>query len=67
VEATWKGGVEALASGSGPVLDPTVYTGLLGTAFTCLKSYEVTRNHQDLLTCAEIIDTCANVARATTR
>ncbi|XP_010484384.1 PREDICTED: lanC-like protein GCL1 [Camelina sativa] len=68
VEATWKGGVEALApAGSGPVLDPTVYTGLLGTAFTCLKSYEVTMNHQDLLTCAEIIDRCANVARATTR
>ncbi|CAL9244943.1 unnamed protein product [Arabidopsis halleri] len=62
VEATWKGVVDVLAPGSSPVLDPTVYTGLLGTAFTCLKSYEVTSNHQDLLTCAEIIDTCANVA-----
>ncbi|XP_010519354.1 PREDICTED: lanC-like protein GCL1 [Tarenaya hassleriana] len=64
VEATWKGG----GSGSGAVvLDPTAYTGLLGTAFTCLRSYEVTRNRQDLLTCAEIVDTCATVARASTR
>ncbi|CAN8251539.1 unnamed protein product [Cochlearia groenlandica] len=62
VDATWKCGVPDPA-----MLDPTVYTGLLGTAFTCLKSYEITRNHQDLLTCAEIIDSCANVARATTR
>lgn len=63
MEATWKRG----APDPSLVLDPTVYTGLLGTAFTCLKSYEVTRNHQDLLTCADIIDTCADVARATTR
>ncbi|KAL0721499.1 hypothetical protein Bca4012_036098 [Brassica carinata] len=63
VEATWKGGVQD----PDLVLDPTVYTGLLGTAFTCLKSYEATRNHQDLLTCADIIDTCTDVARATTR
>lgn len=41
------------------VLDPTVYTGLMGTAFTCLRSYEATGNRDDLRICAEIVDTCA--------
>lgn len=45
------------------VIDPTVYTGLLGTAFTCLRSYEVTGCHKDLVLSSEIIDTCATVAR----
>ncbi|KAJ1381977.1 Six-hairpin glycosidase-like superfamily [Sesbania bispinosa] len=49
------------------VVDPTVYTGLLGTAFTCLRSYQVTGCQKDLLLCTEIIDTCANVARASLR
>lgn len=47
--------------------DPTVYTGLMGTAFTCLRSYQVTGNKKDLLLCAEIVDTCATVARASLR
>ncbi|XP_043697366.1 lanC-like protein GCL1 [Telopea speciosissima] len=59
VEATWRGGG---VKGSGQSLDTTVYKGLLGTAFTCLRSYEVTGNHQDLLLSAEIIDTCALLA-----
>ncbi|KAF7834438.1 lanC-like protein GCL1 [Senna tora] len=49
------------------VVDPTVYTGLLGTAFTCLRSYEVTGNEKDLLLCEEMVDTCAAVARASLR
>jgi hypothetical protein len=48
-------------------MDPAVYTGLLGTAFTCLRSYEATGSQQDLLLSAEIVDTCADVARASTR
>lgn len=48
-------------------MDPAVYTGLLGTAFTCLRSYEATGSQQDLLLSAEIVDTCAVVARASTR
>lgn len=49
------------------VVDPTVYTGLLGTAFTCLRSYEVTGCQKDLLLCSEIIDACATVARDSLR
>ncbi|KAJ7956786.1 LanC-like protein [Quillaja saponaria] len=66
VRATWKeaGGGEM---GQGKVIDPTMYTGLLGTAFTCLRSYEATGSQQDLLLCREIIDTCATVARASSR
>ncbi|EOX92027.1 hypothetical protein QUC31_003426 [Theobroma cacao] len=64
VEVTWKEGGGSCA-GSG--MDPTVNTGLLGTAFTCLRSYEVTGNQQDLLLSAKIVDTCASVARASTR
>ncbi|KAF6152083.1 hypothetical protein GIB67_031405 [Kingdonia uniflora] len=44
------------------VYRPTVYTGLLGTVFTCLRSYEAYGNEEDLLLCAEIVDTCAVVA-----
>ncbi|OWM65648.1 lanC-like protein GCL1 [Punica granatum] len=63
VQVTWwerGGGVR-----SGP--DPTAYTGLLGTAFTCLRSYEATGNQQDLLLSANIVDACAAFARATSR
>lgn len=49
------------------VVDPTVYTGLLGTAFTCLRSYEVTGCRNDLLLCSDIIDTCVTAARASLR
>ncbi|KAI4317292.1 hypothetical protein L6164_025173 [Bauhinia variegata] len=64
VEVTWR---EAVGGGTRTelVVDPTVYSGLLGTAFTCLRSYEVTGNKHDLLLCAEIVDTCA--ARASLR
>ncbi|CAK7354588.1 unnamed protein product [Dovyalis caffra] len=51
----------------GTGIDPTVYTGLLGTAFTCLRSYEVTGNEQDLLSCSEIVDKCSVSACASSR
>ncbi|KAF8411424.1 hypothetical protein HHK36_003973 [Tetracentron sinense] len=56
VEATWR------REGGGKSIDPTVYTGVLGTAFTCLRSYEATACQQDLLLCAEIVDSCAMLA-----
>lgn len=51
VKKTWE-------EGSG-ISDPTVYSGVLGTAFTCLRSYEATGDEQDLLLCAQIVDACA--------
>lgn len=48
-------------------MDPTLYTGLLGTAFICLRSYELTGNQQELPVSAEIVDTCTSVVRASTR
>ncbi|KAK9949486.1 hypothetical protein M0R45_005004 [Rubus argutus] len=62
VKATWEG-----ERSSGMCLDPTVYTGLLGTAFTCFRSYEATGNRQDLLLCAEIADKCAAVVPVSAR
>ncbi|KAJ6908173.1 lanC-like protein GCL1 [Populus alba x Populus x berolinensis] len=62
VEATWKRDSNMDAG-----IDPTVYTGLLGTAFTCLRSYEVTGNEQDLLLCSNIVDTCSVSAHASSR
>ncbi|KAE9608008.1 putative lanthionine synthetase C [Lupinus albus] len=58
VEVTWN---------KRQVIDPTVYSGLLGTAFTCLRSYQVTSNHNDLLLCAQIVHTCSTLARASLR
>ncbi|KAK3002414.1 hypothetical protein RJ639_021275 [Escallonia herrerae] len=49
------------------VTDPTVYSGLLGTALTCLRSYEATGSRPDLLLCAEIVDTCSTVAPTSLR
>lgn len=66
VQATWEGG-HGSGTPTGMVLDPTVYTGLLGTAFTCLRSYEAAGNRQDLLLCAEIVDKCRAVASASNR
>lgn len=63
VEATWKRGGEGWRKG----IDPTVHTGLLGTAFACLRSYESTGRQQDLLLCAEIVDSCAVASREFTR
>ncbi|KAJ8765538.1 hypothetical protein K2173_014660 [Erythroxylum novogranatense] len=62
VERTWK-----VRGSADTVIDLTAYTGLLGTAFTCLRSYEVTGNHQDLVLCSEIVETCATAARASSR
>ncbi|KAF5749778.1 GCR2-like 1 [Tripterygium wilfordii] len=64
VEVTWKGGGGCTDGGAS--VDPTVYTGLLGTAFMCLRSYEATGSQQDLLLCADIVGACASVARAST-
>lgn len=62
VEVTWERDGKP-----GTGIDPTVYTGLLGTAFTCLRSYEVTGDEQDLLLCSEIVDTCSVSARTSSR
>ncbi|KAM1504277.1 hypothetical protein ACFX14_000401 [Malus domestica] len=66
VQDTWEGG-HGSGTPTGMVFDPTVYTGLLGTAFTCLRSYEATGNRQDLLLCADIVDKCGAVAPASSR
>ncbi|KAL5755349.1 hypothetical protein ACOSP7_023569 [Xanthoceras sorbifolium] len=64
VEVTWRrGGCGEPPTGT----DPTLYKGLLGTAFICLRSYEITGDQHDLQLSAEIIDTCASVARDSTR
>ncbi|KAI4345268.1 hypothetical protein L6164_012406 [Bauhinia variegata] len=61
VEVAWRESA-GVATPTELVVDPTAYTGLLGTAFTCLRSYEVTGNKQDLSLCAEIVDACATRA-----
>ncbi|XP_004250112.1 lanC-like protein GCL1 [Solanum lycopersicum] len=63
VEMTWKENGRSASS----VTDPTMYTGLLGTAFTCLRSYESTGDRKDLELCSEIVDSCADLARTFTR
>ncbi|KAK1410682.1 hypothetical protein QVD17_37221 [Tagetes erecta] len=55
VEATWT----ELCAGGGEIVDPTIYTGLLGTAFTCLRFYEATGSHRDLQLSADIVHACA--------
>ncbi|KAJ0040354.1 hypothetical protein Pint_27617 [Pistacia integerrima] len=67
VDVTWRRGGAELSSGAGTGIDPTLYTGLLGTAFTCFRSYEITGNHNDLRLSAQVVDTCAAVVRASTR
>ncbi|XP_057970579.1 lanC-like protein GCL1 [Malania oleifera] len=64
VQVTWK---EGSGGGQRYCGDPTAYVGLLGTAFICLRSHEATGSRDDLLLCAEIVDTCAAVARASSR
>ncbi|KAJ4833653.1 LanC-like protein gcl1 [Turnera subulata] len=66
VEMTWKK-ENSNNSTSGTCLDPTVYSGLLGTAFTCFRSYQATGHHPDLILCNQIVDACANSAAATSR
>lgn len=63
VEITWKENGRS----AGAVTDPTMYTGLLGTAFACLRSYEATGDRRDLELCSEIVDACADFARTVTR
>ena len=63
MEATWR----RCGDGRRKDIDPTVHSGLMGTAFTCLRSYEATGGQQDLLLCAEIVDSCAMIARDFTR
>ncbi|KAK6923364.1 Lanthionine synthetase C-like [Dillenia turbinata] len=57
VQVTWK-------ARGGFSDDPTVYRGLLGTAFTCLRAYEATGSLQDLRLCSEIVDTCASLGHS---
>ncbi|XP_076892737.1 lanC-like protein GCL1 [Bidens hawaiensis] len=52
VEGTWR-------EGDGEIVDPTVYTGLLGTALTCLRLYEATASHRDLQLAADIVHASA--------
>ncbi|KAL6518577.1 hypothetical protein OROGR_019079 [Orobanche gracilis] len=56
VEMTWRDGEN---KGS---LDPTVYTGVMGTTLTRLRSYEATGDHRDLQLCSVIVDACASAA-----
>ncbi|EFJ32480.1 hypothetical protein SELMODRAFT_86123 [Selaginella moellendorffii] len=57
VQVTWgRGGTR--------VKDPIFYTGVLGTAYLCLKSFEVTQKKEDLALCSEIIDHCAAAAQS---
>lgn len=55
VQATW--------IRHGPrVSDPTMYVGMLGTAFLCFKVHETTGSREDLDLCCQIIDNCASAA-----
>lgn len=64
MEGTW---TEAYGGG-GEIVDPTVYTGLLGTAITCLRFYEATGSREDLQLSARIVSACAaTVANTSTR
>ncbi|PWA35629.1 GCR2-like 1 [Artemisia annua] len=55
VEATWT----QVCVGGGEIMDTTVYTGLLGTAFTCLRVYEASGSQDELKLAADIVDACA--------
>lgn len=61
VEMTWR------RRGEKGSTDPTVYTGLMGTAFTCLRSYEATGNDGDLRLCADIVHDCVAAAHPSSR
>jgi hypothetical protein len=55
VQATW--------IRHGPrVSDPTMYVGMLGTAFLCFKVHETTGSREDLDLCCQIVDNCASAA-----
>lgn len=43
--------------------DYSLYTGALGTAYLLFKAYQVTKNHNDLNLCSDIIKACDSVSR----
>lgn len=45
------------------VQDYTVYTGALGTAYLAFKTYQVTKNTDDLKLCSEIVMACDSASR----
>ncbi|CAH2036528.1 unnamed protein product [Thlaspi arvense] len=47
--------------------DYTLYTGVLGTAYLLFKSYQVTRNEEDLKLCSEIVESCYVASRDSER
>ncbi|KAG6541093.1 hypothetical protein Mapa_017532 [Marchantia paleacea] len=56
VQSTWRR--------NGPrVNDPTMYVGVLGTAFLCLKVYLSTGSEDDLVQCMDIVDACSAAAQ----
>ncbi|BFI43145.1 hypothetical protein MPTK2_8g15510 [Marchantia polymorpha subsp. ruderalis] len=56
VQSTWRR--------NGPrVNDPTMYVGVLGTAFLCLKVYLSTGSEDDLVQCMDIVDACCAAAQ----
>ncbi|CAM8907662.1 unnamed protein product [Rhodiola kirilowii] len=59
VEATWREGKE--------IVDPTMFNGLLGTAFTLLRSFQATGDSTDLKLASEIVDACASLSRSSIR
>lgn len=55
VHATW--------TRNGPrVDDPTMYTGVLGTAMLCFKAFLVTNSAADLVLASEVVDSCCAAA-----
>ncbi|KAJ0242299.1 LanC-like protein GCR2 [Hirschfeldia incana] len=49
------------------VRDFSLYTGVLGTAYLLFKSYQVTRNVNDLKLCLEIVEACYAASRDSER
>ncbi|KAH9314050.1 hypothetical protein KI387_022677, partial [Taxus chinensis] len=47
----------------GTVRDFSLYTGSLGSAYLCFKSYEVSENPNDLSLCTQIVESCATATR----
>lgn len=45
------------------VRDYNLYTGVLGTAYLLFKSYQVTRNEDDLKLCLENVEACDVASR----
>ncbi|ESQ30138.1 hypothetical protein EUTSA_v10011533mg [Eutrema salsugineum] len=47
--------------------DYSLYTGVLGTAYLLFKSYQITRNEDDLKLCLEIVEACDVASRDSER